>query len=210
MVATGWPLLLSSGMSPWTEVDAAVALAKRHRVPVTVLQCTTSYPCPPEKIGLNLIPVLRERYGCRVGLSDHSGTIYPGLAAATLGINVLEIHVAFSRETFGPDVPASVTFDELRQLIAGIRFIETMMAHPVDKDAMAAEMLPLRKLFTKSVVARVDLPAGTVLTLEHLTVKKPGTGIPAARLTELVGRRLQQAVAADQLLREDDLSQATP
>ena len=205
IVATGWPVLLSSGMSPLSEVDAAVALAKRHGVPVTVLQSTSSYPCPPDKIGLNLIPLLRERYGCRVGLSDHSGTIYAGLAAATLGINVLEVHVAFSREAFGPDVPASVTLSELRQLVEGIRFIETMVSHPVDKDAMADEMMPLRNLFTKSVVARVDLPAGTVLRAEHLTVKKPGTGIPAARLPELVGRKLRHAVAADQLFQEADI-----
>lgn len=205
MVATGWPLLVSSGMSPLSEVDVAVALARQHRVPVTVMQCTSSYPCPPEKVGLNLIPVLRERYGCRIGLSDHSGTIYPGLAAATLGINVLEVHVIFSREAFGPDVPASVTLSELRQLVEGIRFIETMMTNPVDKDAMSAEMMPLRNLFTKSVVAKVDLPAGTVLRPEHLTVKKPGTGIPAARLSELLGRRLRHAVAADQLLQEADM-----
>jgi N-acetylneuraminate synthase len=205
MVATKLPILLSSGMSPLSEVDAAVALAKHHGVPVTVLQCTSSYPCPPEKIGLNLIPMLRERYGCRVGLSDHSGTIYPGLAAATLGMHVLEVHVTFSREAFGPDVPASLTLEELRQLIEGIRFIETMMAHPVDKDAMASEMMPLRHLFTKSVVAKVGLSAGTVLRAEHLTVKKPGTGIPAARLPELIGRTLRHAVTADQLLQEADV-----
>jgi N,N'-diacetyllegionaminate synthase len=205
IVATGWPVLLSSGMSALGELDAAVALVKRHGVPVTVLQATSSYPCPPEKIGLNLIPLLRERYGCRVGLSDHSGTIYAGLAAAALGINVLEVHVTFSREAFGPDVPASVTLSELRQLIEGIRFIEAVMSHPVNKDAMADEMMPLRHLFTKSVVARVELPAGTVLRAEHLTVKKPGTGIPAARLPELVGRTLRRGVAADQLLQDADV-----
>lgn len=205
MLVTGFPLLLSSGMSPLHELDTAVALAQQHGVPVTVLQCTSSYPCPPEKIGLNLIPVLRERYDCRVGLSDHSGTMYPGLAAATLGINVLEVHVTFSREAFGPDVPASVTLSELRQLIEGIRFIETMMTHPVDKDAMASEMMPLRNLFTKSVVTKVDLPAGAVLQEEHLTIKKPGTGIPAARLPELIGRTMRHAVAADQLLQESDV-----
>ena len=86
-------------------------------IPLTVLQCTSAYPCPPEKIGLNLLPFFRERYGCSVGLSDHSGTIFPGLAATTLGIDVLEIHVTLSREMFGPDVPASISTSELRQLV---------------------------------------------------------------------------------------------
>jgi N,N'-diacetyllegionaminate synthase len=205
MVATGLPIYLSTGMSPLSEVDAAVQLVKTHAVPLTVLQCTSAYPCPAEKVGLNLIPFFRERYECGVGLSDHSGTIYPGLAAATLGIEVLEVHVTLSREAFGPDVPASVTTTELRQLVEGIRFIETMRAHPVDKDAMAAEMMPLRDLFTKSVVARLDLPAGSILRSEHLAIKKPGTGIPASRLPELIGRTLRRSIQADQLLQESDV-----
>lgn len=202
---TGMPVLLSSGMSSLVELDSAVERLRRAGVDVSVMQCTTAYPCPPERVGLNMIPALRERYGCPVGLSDHSGTIYPALAAATVGIDVLEIHVTMSRAAFGPDVPASVTLDELRQVVDGIRFIEKMRAAPVDKDAIAAEMQPLREIFTRSIVARGALAAGTVLQAEHLALKKPGTGISGARLPEMVGRRLRHAVAADQLLKEDDL-----
>ncbi|MEI2740095.1 MAG: N-acetylneuraminate synthase family protein [Chitinophagaceae bacterium] len=140
-----------------------------------------------------------------MGLSDHSGTIYPGLAAATLGIEVLEVHVAFSREMFGPDVPASLIPTELRQLVDGVRFIEAMKANPVDKNRMAQEMAPLRDLFTKSVVARQPLIAGTVLEEKHLTVKKPGTGIPASRLTELIGKQLQRDVQTDEQLQITDV-----
>src|SRR5882724_2281246 len=206
MAATGLPILLSSGTSPISELDTAVALVEARGIPLHVLQCTSAYPCPPEKVGLNLIPFFRERYECGVGLSDHSGTIYPGLAATTLGIEVLEVHVTLSREMFGPDVPASITTTELRQLVDGIRFIERMKANPIDKDAMAAEMAPLRSLFTKSIVARIDLRTGTLLQNEHLTSKKPGTGIPATRLPELIGRTLRRSVKADQLLQESDLA----
>jgi N,N'-diacetyllegionaminate synthase len=205
MSATGLPMLISTGMSSLGEIDGAVARAKSHNLPVAVLQCTTAYPCPPEKVGLNMIPFFRERYGCAVGLSDHSGTIYAGLAAAAVGIDVLEVHVTFSREMFGPDVPASVTTGELRQLVEGIRFIEKMKASPVDKDSMSDEAAPLRNMFTKSVVARVDLPEGVILREEHLAAKKPGTGIPAARLQDVVGARLLRSVMADELLRETDL-----
>jgi N,N'-diacetyllegionaminate synthase len=205
MAATGLPTILSSGMSPISEIDAAVELVKARGSPLVVLQCTSAYPCPPEKIGLNLIPFFRQRYGCGVGLSDHSGTIYAGLAAATLEIEVLEVHVTFSREMFGPDVSSSITIPELRQLVEGIRFIEKIQAHPIDKDKMAVDMAALRNLFTKSVVCRMDLPAGAVLEVQHLTVKKPGTGIPATRLGALVGRTLRCSVKADQLLQESDL-----
>jgi N-acetylneuraminate synthase len=205
MASTGLPILLSTGMSPLGEIDSAVEQIISRGVPLTVLQCSSVYPCPPEKIGLNLIPFFRERYGCKVGLSDHSGTIYAGLAAATVGIDVLEIHVTLSKEMFGPDVPASVTTSELRQLVEGIRFIEMVKENPVDKDALAGELKPLHDLFTKSVVARRDLAAATVLREDDLTVKKPGTGIPAARLRELVRRKLRRPVNADAFLSEDDL-----
>jgi N-acetylneuraminate synthase len=205
LAATGLPLLISTGMSPMSEIDRAVERVRSRKLPLAVLQCTSAYPCPPEKVGLNVIAELRERYGCAVGLSDHSGTIYPGLAAAALGIEVLEVHVTFSREMFGPDVIASVTTAEFRQLIEGIRFIERINANPVDKDQMAEQTAPLRKLFTKSVVACADLPAGTRLEPEHLTVKKPGTGIPADRIEEVIGRRLKHDVRQDEILLIDSL-----
>jgi N-acetylneuraminate synthase len=205
VLRTGAPVLLSTGMSPVAEVDAAVARVRSRRVPVGVFQCTTAYPCPPERIGLNLIPQYRERYGCWVGLSDHSATIYAGLAATAIGIDMLEVHVALSREMFGPDVVASVTTTELRQLVEGVRFIERMRASPVDKDAFAREMAPLRQIFTRSLVARQALPAGTVLAREHLAIKKPGTGLSPDRLEDVVGRRLRRAVETDQVLAAEDI-----
>jgi N,N'-diacetyllegionaminate synthase len=154
---------------------------------------------------LNMLTVFRERYGCFVGLSDHSGTIFPGIAAAALGSDLLEVHITMSRGMFGPDVPASVTIEELRQLVDGVRFVERMQAHPIDKDAAAAGMGALRAIFTKSLVAREPLAAGTVLRETHLAAKKPGTGIPAERLREIVGRTLRRNVVADEMIREEDL-----
>jgi len=203
MLDTRLPFLISTGMSPLSEIDTAVEMVKEKDLSLTVLQCTSAYPCLPEKVGLNLIPFFRERYDCKVGLSDHSGTIYAGLAAATLRIDVLEVHVTFSREMFGPDVSASITTSELKQLVEGVRFIEKMIAQPVDKDQIAKEMVAMRKLFTKSIVAKIDLPAATVLKREHLTVKKPGIGIPPYRLEEFIGRQLHCDVKKNEFLTED-------
>ncbi|HET9530015.1 MAG TPA: N-acetylneuraminate synthase family protein [Blastocatellia bacterium] len=203
--ATRLPILISTGMSSMSEIDSAVERVLAKGLPLAVLQCTSAYPCPPEKVGLNMISLFRDRYGCAAGLSDHSGTIYPGLAAAALGIEALEVHVTFSREMFGPDVIASITTSELRQLVEGIRFIEKMTANPVDKNLLAEETAPLRNLFTKSVVACRDLPAGTLLRAEHLAVKKPGTGIPADHIDEVIGRRLKHEVRRDEMLRVESL-----
>jgi len=110
-----------------------------------------------------------------------------------------------SREMFGPDVPVSITTQELGQLVSGVRFIERMNHQPVDKDELAKELSPLRDMFTQSIVLRVDLPAGTYLLKEHLQTRKPGTGIAAARIHELVGARLRRNVKANDFLHEEDL-----
>jgi len=205
MADTGLPILLSTGMSGDAEIEASVERVRARGVPLAVLQCTSMYPCPPEWVGLDLIPAFRERFGCAVGLSDHSGTIYPGLAAATLGSEVLEVHLALSREMFGPDVVVSLTPGELRQLVNGVRFIERMRASPHRKADLPESVTSLRAIFTKSVVAARDLPAGTTLAAGDLSAKKPGSGIPSNELPALVGRRLRRAVAADVLLHPDDL-----
>lgn len=205
MASTQRPVIISSGMSSWDELSAAVDRCNAAGAPVTVLQCNTAYPCPPEKVGLNILGEMRARFDCPVGLSDHSGTIFPGLAAVALGARMLEVHVTFSRRAFGPDVAASITGDELAELVRGVRFLEKALTNPIEKDAEAARMEPMRALFTKSVVARRSLDAGHVLTADDLIAKKPGTGIPSARLHELVGLRLAHRVAIDQLLADEDL-----
>lgn len=191
---TKQPVLLSSGMSDLNELDQAVAFLQGQEVPFYVLQCTSAYPCPPEKVGINMIPFFAERYACPVGLSDHSGTIYPGLAAVTLGGQVLEVHVTFSRSMFGPDVPASLTIEELEQLVEGVRFTEAMHRHPVDKNQIAQEFEPLRRTFTRSLVTTRPLPAGTILQRSDITFKKPGIGIPLSALDRVLGHRLKQDV----------------
>lgn len=204
MAKTHKPFIVSTGMSSFTEIDSAVERVKRTGQPMTLLQCTSKYPCAPEEVGLNLLAEFRHRYGCKVGLSDHTGSIFAGLAAAALGADMVEVHVTFSREMFGPDVPASLTLPELRTLVEGARSIASMLDHPVDKDKTANELEPMRHLFQKSVALRRALRRGTVLTADDLTGKKPGTGIPVSRMQEFVGRKLVRDVREDELLKWDD------
>ena len=134
----------------------------------------------------------------RASLAEHP-------RAAQVGCELVEVHVTLSREMFGPDVVASVTTAELRQLVEGIRFVEAMRRHPLDKARLPESVTSLRGIFMKSVVAARDLAAGTVLAAEHLGSKKPGSGIPANELPKLVGRRVRRDVARDALIAWDDL-----
>lgn len=202
---TRLPVLISSGMSSLAETDRIVDRFKQYGVPMAVMQCTSKYPCPPREVGLNMIETFRQRYAVPVGLSDHSGTIYPSLAAAVLGAEIVEVHVTLSREAFGPDVSASVTTGELKQLVSGIDFITKMVTAPVDKDAAAAEMADMRQLFTKSVVTLSDLPPGTAIERQHLGLRKPARGIPADKIETIIGRRVAHHISAGEFLQEADL-----
>jgi N-acetylneuraminate synthase len=205
MAASGKPVLISSGMSGWDDLDAAVEAVTGAGGDAAVFQCTTAYPCPPEKVGLNIVAEMRARYPWPVGLSDHSGTIYPSLSAVTMGAKLIEVHVVFSKLSFGPDVGASLEIEALARLVEGIRFIEAMQVSPIDKDAEAARMEELRLLFGKSLYAAKDLPEGHVLSAGDIALKKPGTGIPAKHLERFVGRKLSRTLRADVQLQESDV-----
>jgi N-acetylneuraminate synthase len=198
---SGKPVLLSSGMSSWTELDAAVAVAGDR---VTVLQCTSSYPTEPEHVGLNVLAELRERYSRPVGLSDHTLGPYAALAAVSLGAVVIEKHFTLSRGAYGPDAALGLEPPELQALVAGVRQIEAMLAAPVDKDDVG-QFAEMKRVFEKSVVAVADIRAGTRLEASMLAAKKPGTGIPARRLPELVGRKARVDISADSVLTESDV-----
>lgn len=206
MLARGLPIILSSGMSPISELDGAVKKVRQAGNDLTILQCSSIYPTTPEKLGLNILQELRERYDCKVGLSDHSGKVFSGLAAATLGAEVLEVHVTLSRESFGPDVSSSLTTPELRELVEGTRFIRTALCHPVDKDQVASDLAPMRSLFNKSITVIADLPSGTVLDQNNIGLRKPGVGLGPEKLPAVYGRKLRRPLAAGTLITEADLT----
>ena len=202
MAQTGKPVLLSTGMSSWDEIDTAVKAVRGLTASLAIFQCTTSYPNPPEQVGLNILAELRERYRAPVGLSDHSASAAAGLAAVALGAELIEVHLALSPWMYGPDVKASLTVEKLGELTSGVRFIEQALANPVDKDQVAEEMAGLRSTFGKSIVASQNLPAGTLIESKHLALKKPGMGLPASRLNDFIGRRLGKQVERNQQIDE--------
>jgi N,N'-diacetyllegionaminate synthase len=199
---TDKPVLLTSGMSSWAELDAAVAAAGDD---VTVLQCTSEYPTPPERVGLNVLDELRERYRKPVGFSDHTVGNYAAFAAVMLGAVVVEKHFALSKNLYGPDAAFSMEPDELEDLVEGIRDIETMLANPVDKDDLAP-VAEMKRVFEKSVVTVADVSAGATLERSMLAAKKPGTGIPAAKIEDVVGRRAARDLPADTVVTEEMLA----
>lgn len=203
---TGKPVILSSGLSDYRELEQAVALFKKAGNPVSVLQCTTAYPAPSEKWGLNQIAELREHLQVSTGFSDHSGTPFACLAAAALGAEILEFHAVFDRRMFGPDAGSSLCIDEIKAMVNGIRKIENALSHPMKKEITSAQN-ELKTMFGKSLALNTDLSAGTVIELRHLESKKPaGEGIPAGAYSSVLGKTLKTDKTKWSFLKEEDLN----
>lgn len=201
---TGRPVFLSSGMSSWAELDRAVEVILRHHQQLVVLQCTSEYPCAYDRVGLNVMVEMKERYGLPVGLSDHTLTPYASLAAVALGASVIERHLTFSRRMYGSDARYALEPAEFSELVQGIRAIETMLAHPVDKDDIGP-LEATREVFQKSLVSLVRIPQGVTITKEMIGIKKPGHGLPPSRRGEVVGRRAAREIPAHRVIVEDDI-----
>jgi N-acetylneuraminate synthase len=204
VAATGKPVLLSSGMSAWRELDAAVETIRRRHDRLTVLQCTSAYPCPDERVGLNVIGAMRERWGLPVGYSDHTLDNHAAFAAVALGASAVEKHLTFSRKMYGSDAAHSAEPAQFADLVRGIRAIGTMLAHDIDKDRIE-DLRTMKEIFEKSVVSTMDIADGVEITPTMVAVKKPGTGSPAARLGEVIGSRAARAIPRDRLIRQEEL-----
>ena len=203
---TGKPVILSSGMSNFAELDEAVAFVEQYGNDLSILQCTTSYPTPPERLGLNVIGELKERYPKHtIGLSEHTAELYASIAGVALGAEVLEFHAVFDRRMFGPDAKSSLTIDEITTLVDQVRKLETTLQHPIDKSDNS-QYRTLKGIFEKSLAVNKDLPAGHVITFEDLEAKKPaGHGIQASKFGEVLGKSLTRAKRRYAFLNQADL-----
>jgi len=199
------PILLSSGMSTWEELDEAVETIQNFHNDITVLQCTSEYPCTYEHVGLNNMLEMKERYKLPVGISDHTLTNYSAFTAVSLGASVVEKHLTFSRKMYGSDAKHSLEPTEFSDMVKGIRAIETILSSKVNKDEIANRMGEMKEVFQKSIVSIIDIPKGTIITEEMIGFKKPGTGIPASKVKTVLGMRSKRDILKDRLINKEDI-----
>lgn len=202
---TGKPVLLSSGMSNYTELDAAVEFIRGFDNEVILFQCTTQYPTEAQNSGLNVVPEMKERYGLKVGLSDHSGTIYPSLGAVALGAELVEFHVVFDKQMFGPDATSSLTMQQVKQLAEGVNYLDTSLQNSVNKNDNE-KYAQLKAMFGKSLAVNKNLPQGHILTFDDLESKKPaGEGISTTLYKNVLGKSLTRNLTKWDFLTDNDI-----
>jgi len=206
IAATKKPVILSSGMSTWEELDHAInILEKINTKKTTILQCTTEYPCRYENVGLNVMVEMKDRYGLPFGLSDHTTSNYASFAAVTLGASIIEKHLTFSKKMYGSDAKHSSTPEEFMDLVNGIRSIETMKNNNVDKDEYALKINEMREVFQKSIVSNKLIKKGTVIQEDMIGIKKPGTGIEPKYIGKVLGKKAQVDIPINSIIKLDDL-----
>lgn len=203
------PVILSSGMSSYDELDQAVKFLEERNVDFSILQCTTSYPTQPKQYGLNVIQELKTRYNVPIGFSDHSAKVETCIAATALGASILEFHVVFDRQLFGPDSKASLTIAETKDLVSAVRNIATALSNPIDKNNNV-EFSSLKQIFEKSLAVNKDLPKNHILNFDDLEAKKPrGYGIDARRFHEVIGKVLSKDLKQWDFLNEADFGKSS-
>lgn len=205
IVDTRKPVILSSGMSNYFELDAAVNFLKSNNVEYSILQCTTAYPTLPQQYGLNVIGEYKLRYDVKVGYSDHSGKLETLIAAAALGAEIFEFHVVFDRRQFGPDSKSSLTIEEVFELTKSLRNIANAISSPVDKNEISP-FIQVKEIFEKSISINKNLIEGHVLSFDDLEGKKPrGLGISAKDFRQIIGKKINREMKQWDFLNWSDL-----
>lgn len=203
---TGKPIILSSGMSDYKELDMTIDFLRPFGNDLSLLQCTTAYPTSPEQWGLKEIPLLKDRYKIPVGYSDHSADITACIAAKAMGSEIFEFHAVFDRRMFGPDAKASLEIDEIKKLVSSIRKLEQSFAVDTPKNDISIYR-EMKTIFGKSLAVNKYLKKGHVLKIDDLESKKPGNqGISAKLFNDVIGKTLNKDLNKWDFLKGEDIS----
>jgi len=202
--AVGVPMILSTGMATYGEIeDALAAVEAAGNRQVALLRCASLYPAPAEIMNLRAMATMRIAFGVPVGLSDHTTGVAVPAGAAALGAELLEKHFTLSRSMQGPDHPFALEPDELRDMVAAVREVEAALGNGRIEGPSEAEAGEMYRLARRSIVAAVEIPAGTLITREMLTTKRPGYGIRPKEMDLIVGRTSRLDIASDEVITWD-------
>lgn len=197
----GEPVILSSGMSGYREIEEALAVLEENGVrhnDIIILHCNTEYPTPMEDVNLRAMQSIAERFHVEVGYSDHTRGIEVPIAAVALGASVIEKHFTLDRNMEGPDHKASLEPDELKRMVSSIRNIEKALGD-TEKRITPSEVKNV-EVARKSIVAASKIEKGEIFTEQNLTVKRPGNGISPMQWLDVVGKTATKLYEPDDLI----------
>lgn len=199
----GNPMILSTGMSTFDEIDEVYHLMKSTGNEFALMNCVSEYPPLYEDMNLRTISIMLEKYpDIVIGHSDHTPDLYTSFAAVVLGAKIIEKHITLDKKQPGPDQSVSIDMFDLKNLVDGIRKIELALGS--SKEIHSRER-QIREWAYRSVVTITEVKKGQVLTWDHLWTKRPGTGIPSKRINEVLGKKAKKDLPINYLVKWDDL-----
>lgn len=193
----GLPIIISTGMSTMKDVALAYeTLQEAGAKDITILHCTTNYPCPMNEVNLNAMLTIKNALKCKVGYSDHTMGIEVPVAAVALGAEVIEKHFTLDRNMEGPDHPASLEPKELSEMVKQIRNIEMALGNGI-KEPNESEK-KISKVVLKSIIAKCEIKKGEKLTVNNLAIKRKGEGIAATYWDLILGTEANKDYRIDE------------
>ncbi len=201
---TGLPLLISTGAATMEEIETSVRWLRQWGASFALLHCVSSYPTPVDQANLCWMEEMSRRFDVAVGFSDHTQEVMSGAMAVAAGARIVEKHLTYDRGATGPDHSASADPGQFAEYVRMIRLAERLNGKP-GKRVLDVEQ-DVRKVSRQSLVAGQDISAGHVIQESDLVVQRPGTGISAGRMPDVVGRKAGRAIKAGEMLAWDMLA----
>ncbi len=206
LAKTGKPIILSTGMATWMDIELALeAMGPGGEQRTILLQCTSLYPAPPELGNLRAMATMRSAFGTLVGYSDHTDGDQICLAAVALGACFIEKHFTLDRSLPGPDHSFATEPHEFAALVSRIRDVESALGDG-RKSGPRLEELEMAEKGRRSLHAGASIAKGTVITDDMLVVKRPGLGISPALRQQVVGRKASRLIESDEWIVWDALA----
>jgi len=204
----GKPIVISTGMSNMKEIKDAVEVIQNHQIDknkIIILHCNTEYPTPMQDVNLLAMKTIQKELGVKVGYSDHTLGIEVPIAAVALGAVLIEKHFTIDRNMIGPDHLASLTPDELKQMVTSIRNIELAISGNGVKEASGSEKKNIN-IARKSIHLKNDLSSGHIIDIHDLIMKRPGDGISPMQIDQIVGKTTLSDLKKDNKLSFKDIT----
>ena len=192
------PLIVSTGMSTFSEIVTTVETLKNENATFCLLHCNSSYPSPIKDANLNTIPYFKKVFDVPIGYSDHTLGLVACLTAVSMGAKIIEKHFTLDKNMDGPDQKLSSDPKEIKELVSKIRTIEKLQGHT--RSNVTNSEQKFRKLMRKSLAVNKDVKAGTKITKNMLMSIRPGTGIPPTQINQIIGMTLKKDIKKDTLL----------
>ena len=186
------PMILSTGIATIGEIAEAVETCRKAgNGNITLLKCPSAYPAPPEKANLATIPNMRDTFGVKVGLSDHTEGLAVAVSAVALGATIIEKHFILDRGIGGPDSSFSMEPEEFSHMVHAIRTAEKAIgtvSYNYDTDSIQG------RNFARSLFAVEDIQPGETFTKKNVKSIRPGYGLPPKLIDEICGKRARMAI----------------